>query len=82
MPRWLVRLLAVLAGCALIACFFGMLAALSLGVSQEAPLPQEAARVLLVFAGFGAVVCGVLLWGLNHNSDESAHSEGRSSGQR
>ena len=77
MPRLLVRILAVLAGLALVTRFFGMLAALSLGFSREAPLPREAATVLLVVSAFGTVMCGVTVWWLNRKLDEVARAEER-----
>ncbi len=82
MPRFLARTRAVLLGPALVACFFGVLAALSLGFSREAPLPRESATVLLVVSPCGAVVSAVLLWGLNRRLNEAARVEGRTSGRR
>ncbi|MCP2013899.1 hypothetical protein L1280_001027 [Deinococcus sp. HSC-46F16] len=64
MPRLLLRVLLGLALLALIACVFSGLVAFSLGFGPDAPLPREAATVLLVWAGAGALGSGPGAWWL------------------
>lgn len=77
MPRFLLRVLFGLAVLVVVACFFGVLAALRLGFGPDAPLPREAATVLLVWAGAGALGSGLGAWWLGQVLNRAARSEGR-----
>ncbi|MBB5233276.1 hypothetical protein [Deinococcus budaensis] len=71
MGHWVRGLLSVLAAVGLIACFFGVLAALVFGYSPNSPLSAGNLAVPLIASAAGMVLSGAALWALGRRPEGS-----------
>ncbi|MDL2343808.1 hypothetical protein QOL99_06560 [Deinococcus sp. MIMF12] len=71
MPPLLLRVLFGLSVLGVVACFFGVLAALRLGFGPDAPVPRESALLLAALAALGLVLSGAALWWLGRRLDRA-----------